>query len=80
MWLAGSRLQHASSFPIVVGTIGVDVPVLKRRRTWSLLSIPRTANCPFDRREQGVLLQGFNDFKEGDILQAYEVTYLTPEL
>ncbi len=30
--------------------------------------------------ECGILLQGFNDFKEGDILQAYEVTYLTPEL
>ena len=30
--------------------------------------------------ECGVLLQGFNEFKEGDILQAYEVTYLTPEL
>ena len=31
-------------------------------------------------QECGILLQGFNDFKEGDILQAYEVTYLTPEL
>lgn len=31
-------------------------------------------------QECGVLLQGFNDFKEGDLLQAYEVTYLTPEL
>ena len=30
--------------------------------------------------ECGILLQGFNDFKEGDLLQAYEVTYLTPEL
>lgn len=30
--------------------------------------------------ECGILLQGFNDYKEGDILQAYEVSYLTPEL
>jgi len=31
-------------------------------------------------QECGVLLQGFNDFKEGDILQAYDITYLTQEL
>lgn len=31
-------------------------------------------------QECGILLQGFNDFKEGDILQAFEITYLTPEL
>jgi translation initiation factor IF-2 len=31
-------------------------------------------------QECGILLQGFTDFKEGDILQAFEITYLTPEL
>ena len=31
-------------------------------------------------QECGILLQGFTDFKEGDILQAYDVTYYTPEL
>lgn len=31
-------------------------------------------------QECGILLQGFSDFKEGDLLQAYEITYLTPEL
>lgn len=31
-------------------------------------------------QECGVLLQGFSDYKEGDILQAYDITYLTPEL
>lgn len=31
-------------------------------------------------QECGILLQGFTDFKEGDILQAYDVTYFTPEL
>ena len=30
--------------------------------------------------ECGILLNGFNDYKEGDILQAYDVTYFTPEL
>jgi len=30
--------------------------------------------------ECGILLQGFTTFKEGDLLQAYDVTYLTPEL
>jgi translation initiation factor IF-2 len=31
-------------------------------------------------QECGILLQGFSDFKAGDILQAYDVTYFTPEL
>ncbi len=31
-------------------------------------------------QECGILLQGFTDCKEGDILQAYDVTYYTPEL
>ncbi len=31
-------------------------------------------------QECGILLQGFTDFKEGDILQAFDVTYFTPEL
>jgi translation initiation factor IF-2 len=31
-------------------------------------------------QECGILLQGFSDFKEGDLLQAFEITYLTPEL
>jgi translation initiation factor IF-2 len=31
-------------------------------------------------QECGILLQGFTAFKEGDLLQAYDVTYLTPEL
>lgn len=31
-------------------------------------------------QECGILLQGFSDFKEGDVLQAYDVTYYTPEL
>lgn len=30
--------------------------------------------------ECGILLQNFNDVKEGDILQAYEITYLTQQL
>jgi len=30
--------------------------------------------------ECGILLQNFNEVKEGDILQAYEITYLTQEL
>lgn len=30
--------------------------------------------------ECGVLLNGFNDFKVGDVLEAYEVTYITQEL
>ena len=30
--------------------------------------------------ECGILLQGFTDFKEGDIIQAYEITYLQQEL
>ena len=31
-------------------------------------------------QECGILLQGFSEFKEGDLLQAYDVTYFTPEL
>lgn len=31
-------------------------------------------------QECGILLQGFTDCKPGDILQAYDVTYYTPEL
>ncbi len=31
-------------------------------------------------QECGILLQGFTSYKEGDRLQAYDVTYLTPEL
>ncbi len=31
-------------------------------------------------QECGILLQGFTDFKVGDILQSYDVTYYTPEL
>lgn len=31
-------------------------------------------------QECGILLQGFSEFKEGDVLQAYDVTYYTPEL
>lgn len=31
-------------------------------------------------QECGILLQGFSDCKEGDVLQAYDVTYYTPEL
>jgi translation initiation factor IF-2 len=31
-------------------------------------------------QECGILLQGFTDCKEGDVLQAYDVTYYTPEL
>lgn len=31
-------------------------------------------------QECGVVLQGFSAFKEGDILQAFEITYLTQEL
>jgi translation initiation factor IF-2 len=31
-------------------------------------------------QECGILLQGFTAFQEGDRLQAYDVTYLTPEL
>lgn len=30
--------------------------------------------------ECGILLQGFTDFKEGDVIQAYEITYLQQEL
>ncbi len=30
--------------------------------------------------ECGILLQGFSDFKEGDLIQAYEITYLQQEL
>ena len=30
--------------------------------------------------ECGILLQGFTDFKEGDLIQAYEITYLQQEL
>ncbi len=30
--------------------------------------------------ECGILLQGFTDFKEGDIIQAYDITYLQQEL
>ena len=30
--------------------------------------------------ECGILLQGFSDFKEGDIIQAYEISYLQQEL
>lgn len=30
--------------------------------------------------ECGIVLNGFNDFKEGDVLEAYEVTYITQEL
>lgn len=30
--------------------------------------------------ECGILLNGFNDFKEGDILESYEITYLTQTL
>lgn len=30
--------------------------------------------------ECGILLNHFSDYKEGDILQAYEITYLEPEL
>ncbi len=30
--------------------------------------------------ECGILLQGFNEIKEGDILQAYEITYLEQQL
>jgi translation initiation factor IF-2 len=31
-------------------------------------------------QECGILLQGFTDCKAGDILQAYDITYYTPEL
>ena len=31
-------------------------------------------------QECGILLQGFSDFKAEDILQAYDITYFTPEL
>src|SRR6266571_4676963 len=40
-------------------TNDLDVFSVKRRRTRLQLSIPGTANCPFDRREQGFLLQRF---------------------
>lgn len=30
--------------------------------------------------ECGILLNGFNDIKEGDVIEAYEVTYITQEL
>jgi len=30
--------------------------------------------------ECGILLNGFNDFQEGDLLQSYEITYLEQEL
>ncbi len=30
--------------------------------------------------ECGILLQGFTDFKEGDVIQSYEITYLQQEL
>jgi translation initiation factor IF-2 len=30
--------------------------------------------------ECGILLNGFTDFKEGDILEAFDVTYITQEL
>ncbi len=30
--------------------------------------------------ECGILLEGQNDYKEGDILQAYEITYLEQDL
>jgi translation initiation factor IF-2 len=30
--------------------------------------------------ECGIVLQGFNDVKEGDLLQAYEITYLQQDL
>jgi translation initiation factor IF-2 len=30
--------------------------------------------------ECGILLQGFSNFKEGDIIQAYEISYLQQEL
>ncbi|MBS0627625.1 MAG: translation initiation factor IF-2, partial [Verrucomicrobia bacterium] len=30
--------------------------------------------------ECGIILQGFNDYKENDIIQAYEITYLQQEL
>ena len=38
-------------------TNDLDVFFVKRRRTRFQPSIPRTANCPFDSREQGFLLQ-----------------------
>ena len=31
-------------------------------------------------QECGILLENFSDFKEGDIIQAYEITYLQQEL
>ncbi|CAM0117056.1 translation initiation factor IF-2 [Rhabdochlamydiaceae symbiont of Dictyostelium giganteum] len=83
-----SQIGNIAGSQVSEGTIkrGCQVKLMRNQQMiWqgtlaSLKKVKEDVKEMSKGHECGILLQGFNDFKEGDILEAYEITYFTPDL
>lgn len=83
-----SQLGNIAGCQVIEGTIGRNNQIRVKRNKeliWkgsisSLKRIKEDVREVVKGYECGILLNGFNDIQVGDILEAFEITYLTQEL